>query len=52
MAEIENPTTENSVPFYPVHVSNEAKVVLGISVVSDCDRFDRYLFTGRLGRTS
>ena len=34
MAEIENPTTENSVPFYPDHVSNEAKVVLGISVVA------------------
>ena len=34
MAEIESPTTENSVPFYPDHVSNEAKVVLGISVVA------------------
>jgi cytochrome b6-f complex subunit 4 len=34
MAEIESPTTENSVPFYPVHVSNEAKVVLGISVIA------------------
>ena len=34
MAEIENPTTENSVPFYPDHVSNEAKVVLGISVIA------------------
>lgn len=34
MAEIETSSKENSVPFYPVHVSNEAKVVLGISVVA------------------
>ena len=34
MAEIDTSTKENSVPFYPVHVSNEAKVVLGISVVA------------------
>ncbi len=34
MAEIETPTKEDSVPFYPDHVSNEAKVVLGISVVA------------------
>jgi quinol-cytochrome oxidoreductase complex cytochrome b subunit len=34
MAEIDSPTKETSVPFYPDHVSNEAKVVLGISVVA------------------
>jgi len=34
MAEIDTSTKENSVPFYPVHVSNEAKVVLGISVIA------------------
>ena len=34
MAEIETSSKENSVPFYPDHVSNEAKVVLGISVVA------------------
>ncbi len=34
MAEIETSSKENSVPFYPDHVSNEAKVVLGISVIA------------------
>ena len=34
MAEIESPTEENSIPFYPEHVSNEAKVVLGVAVVA------------------
>jgi len=34
MVDIDNSSTENSVPFYPDHVSNEAKVVLGISVVA------------------
>jgi quinol-cytochrome oxidoreductase complex cytochrome b subunit len=34
MADTENLTEENSVPFYPDHVSNEAKVVLGIAVVA------------------
>ena len=34
MVDIDNTSTENSVPFYPDHVSNEAKVVLGISVVA------------------
>jgi cytochrome b6-f complex subunit 4 len=34
MAEIDSPAKETSVPFYPDHVSNEAKVVLGISVVA------------------
>lgn len=34
MAELESPTQENSVPFYPDHVSNEAKVVIGISVIA------------------
>ena len=34
MAEIETPSKENSVPFYPDHVSNEAKVVLGFSVAA------------------
>jgi quinol-cytochrome oxidoreductase complex cytochrome b subunit len=34
MAEIDTSTKDNSVPFYPDHVSNEAKVVLGISVVA------------------
>ena len=34
MAEIETHTEESSIPFYPEHVSNEAKVVLGISIVA------------------
>ena len=34
MAEIESPTEENSIPFYPEHVGNEAKVVLGVAVVA------------------
>ena len=34
MAEIDTPSKDNSVPFYPDHVSNEAKVVLGVSVVA------------------
>lgn len=34
MAEIDTSSKDNSVPFYPVHVSNEAKVVLGVSVVA------------------
>jgi cytochrome b6-f complex subunit 4 len=34
MADTDNLTEENSVPFYPDHVSNEAKVVLGVSVVA------------------
>jgi quinol-cytochrome oxidoreductase complex cytochrome b subunit len=34
MAEIKTSSKENSVPFYPDHVSNEAKVVLGISVIA------------------
>jgi len=34
MAEIDSPAKETSIPFYPDHVSNEAKVVLGISVVA------------------
>ena len=34
MAEFESPNEENSIPFYPEHVGNEAKVVLGIAVVA------------------
>jgi cytochrome b6-f complex subunit 4 len=34
MAEIEQQANETSVPFYPDHVSLEAKVVIGVSVVS------------------
>jgi quinol-cytochrome oxidoreductase complex cytochrome b subunit len=34
MTEIDTPSKDNSVPFYPDHVSNEAKVVLGVSVVA------------------
>ncbi len=34
MAEIDTTTKDNSIPFYPDHVSSEAKVVLGISVVA------------------
>jgi len=34
MAEIDTSSKDNSVPFYPDHVSNEAKVVLGVSVVA------------------
>ena len=34
MADVDSPTTENSIPFYPEHVGNEAKVVLGVAVVA------------------
>jgi len=34
MAEIEQQAKETSVPFYPDHVSLEAKVVIGVSVVA------------------
>jgi quinol-cytochrome oxidoreductase complex cytochrome b subunit len=34
MAEIQSSSEDNSVPFYPDHVSNEAKVVLGVSVIA------------------
>jgi cytochrome b6-f complex subunit 4 len=34
MAEIEQQANETSVPFYPDHVSLEAKVVIGVSVVA------------------
>jgi len=34
MAEIQSSSKDNSVPFYPDHVSNEAKVVLGVSVIA------------------
>ncbi|MFL7891573.1 MAG: hypothetical protein AB8I56_05865 [Anaerolineales bacterium] len=34
MAEIQSSSEADSVPFYPDHVSNEAKVVLGVSVIA------------------
>ena len=34
MAEIEHTSEENSIPFYPDHVSNEAKVVLGVAAIA------------------
>jgi ubiquinol-cytochrome c reductase cytochrome b subunit len=34
MAEIDPHSNEDSVPFYPDHVSNEAKVVIGISILA------------------
>jgi quinol-cytochrome oxidoreductase complex cytochrome b subunit len=34
MAEIDPQSTETSVPFYPDHVSLEAKVVIGVSVLA------------------
>jgi quinol-cytochrome oxidoreductase complex cytochrome b subunit len=34
MAEIEPQSSENSVPFYPDHVSMEAKVVVGVTILA------------------
>jgi cytochrome b6-f complex subunit 4 len=34
MAEIEQQSKQNSVPFYPDHVSLEAKVVVGVSILA------------------
>jgi len=34
MAEIDTHSSENSVPFYPDHVSLEAKVVIGFSILA------------------
>jgi cytochrome b6-f complex subunit 4 len=34
MADIDTQSNDNSVPFYPDHVSNEAKVVIGFSVLA------------------
>ena len=34
MAEIEQQANETSVPFYPDHVSLEAKVVIGVSIIA------------------
>lgn len=34
MTEVESHSSENSVPFYPDHVTNEAKVVVGVTIIA------------------